>query len=415
MSWLSFDDGYTRQRVWDGMPYEARWHYHAVVERCCDTRRYDGVLPWPLALRCSDVPEPMDAVKVLIAAGLLADRGSDIVVLDIDHFLPPESERPENKLPRKRANTAESRRRKCERGDHDRHCPSKTCPVKLEAREQRESAWVTGYPGSGRVGTGREVPRNEVPGKDALPAEADQDLDPAPGFVAPGHEVDGNLLRRNLGKPPRSRRPETTWYLTFNTSQAMVLQTPAWQTVTRANGARRTRPPSQNRHSREPRTQQPAATAHRPRHPRPLPGHPPAARRRRRHRQSPRRPQSHLHAGRAMTAAICGTCTREVPVRSDGRLRAHLATHGRRGTCAGSGAFAVAEPASEPPHPTRQLVSDAARFNARAEWRKADVLYGEYIQMTETGAADDAAIDSAYDAYSRAWDDAKALDAMRLA
>ena len=94
-----FDDGYTRQRVWDGMPYEARWHYHAVVKRCCDTRRYDGVLPWPLALRCSDVPEPMDAVKVLIAAGLLADRGSDIVVLDIDHFLPPESERPENKLP----------------------------------------------------------------------------------------------------------------------------------------------------------------------------------------------------------------------------------------------------------------------------------------------------------------------------
>ena len=69
---------------------------------------------------------------------------------------------------------------------------------------------------------------------------------------------------------------------------------------------------------------------------------------------------------------------------SDGRLRAHLATHGRRGTCAGSGAFAVAEPASEPPHPTRQLVSDAARFNARAEWRKADVL----ALSAEDGLAD---------------------------
>jgi 16S rRNA G966 N2-methylase RsmD len=38
-------------------------------------------------------------------------------------------------------------------------------------------------------------------------------------------------------------------------------------------------------------------------------------------------------------------------------------------------------------------MSAAARFNARAEWRKADVLYGEYLEMAECGAAAGDAID----------------------
>lgn len=118
-----------------------------------------------------------------------------------------------------------------------------------------------------------------------------------------------------------------------------------------------------------------------------------------------------------MNAATCAVCERSVPVRNDGRLRAHLAAYGRRQACDGSGAFAAAEPASEPPHEERGpwAMSAAAKFNARAEWRKADVLYAEYQEMAETGAADDAAIDEAYEAYSRAWSDARALDAMRLA
>jgi len=118
-----------------------------------------------------------------------------------------------------------------------------------------------------------------------------------------------------------------------------------------------------------------------------------------------------------VNAATCSVCEREVPVRNDGRLRAHLAQYGRRQACDGSGAFAAAEPVTEPPHPTRAryTMSAAAAFNARAEWRKADVLYVEYAEMVEVGAADQAAIDAAYDAYSRAWEDAKALDSMRTA
>lgn len=118
-----------------------------------------------------------------------------------------------------------------------------------------------------------------------------------------------------------------------------------------------------------------------------------------------------------MNAATCGVCGREVPVRNDGRLRAHLAAYGHRQGCDGSGSFAVAEPVTEPPYPERAIwaMSAAARFNARAEWRKADVLYTEYLEMAEVGAADPDAIDEAYEAYSRAWHDARSLDAMRTA
>jgi hypothetical protein len=116
-----------------------------------------------------------------------------------------------------------------------------------------------------------------------------------------------------------------------------------------------------------------------------------------------------------MNTATCTVCDRSVPVRSDGRLRAHLAAYGHRQACDGSGAFAAAGPLTEPPHPTRQVMSAAAAFNARAEWRKADVLYTEYLEMVEVGAADGDAIDEAYEACLRAVADARALDAMRLA
>ncbi len=60
-------------------------------------------------------------------------------------------------------------------------------------------------------------------------------------------------------------------------------------------------------------------------------------------------------------------------------------------------------------------MSDAAAFNARAEWAKTDALYDEYLDMVEVGAADGAAVDDAYEAYSRAWDEAKRLDPARSA
>ena len=162
MTWVSFDDGYTRERVWDGIPYDTRWHFHAIVELCCATRRYDGRLRWPDALRCSDVPDPARSVKELVTAGLLLDLGAAVEVENIDDFLPPEGQRAENLLARKRKNQAAYRRRKCERGEHDRHCPAATCPARVASR-------VTGNPGSGRDGTGSTKTEGRV--SPWLPAE----------------------------------------------------------------------------------------------------------------------------------------------------------------------------------------------------------------------------------------------------
>jgi hypothetical protein len=137
MAWLSFDDRYTHERVWDDLPYDTRWLYHAIVETCCAERRYDGRLRWAAMLRCSDVPEPDRSAKELIKAGLLADHGEQIEVIDIDSYLPPEGQRPEHLLARKRANQAAYRRRKCERGEHSKDCPPDTCPVKARQAEER--------------------------------------------------------------------------------------------------------------------------------------------------------------------------------------------------------------------------------------------------------------------------------------
>jgi hypothetical protein len=165
VTWLSFDDGYTRERIWDDMPYDTRWLYHAVVETCCAERRYDGRLRWPAVLRCSDVPDPERSAKELILAGLLVDLGAEVEVPHIDSFLPPEGQRPENLLARKRVNQAEYRRRKCERGEHTKDCPAGTCPVKLaRALAEAKERVTTRVAGNGRVGSGRvgkPAPMNE--------------------------------------------------------------------------------------------------------------------------------------------------------------------------------------------------------------------------------------------------------------
>jgi len=163
MSWLSFSDDYTSQRVWDGMPYEARWMFHGLVEYLARTRRWDGRAAWASALRCSDVPDPEECLKALIDAGLVVIDGHQVVVPEIEGFLPPGHLRPENLLPRKRANQSAWRKAKCERGEHSRDCPRATCPVKIQRQLARELERVTGNAagngsgnaGSGRVGSGK--------------------------------------------------------------------------------------------------------------------------------------------------------------------------------------------------------------------------------------------------------------------
>jgi hypothetical protein len=114
-------------------------------------------------------------------------------------------------------------------------------------------------------------------------------------------------------------------------------------------------------------------------------------------------------------SGLCGVCCREIPVKRDGRLRAHLAMTSRPGSreqCDGSGAWSArrdltpGEPGYERGRP---LMSRPAAFNAREEWFKVDALFAEYQDMAELGAASPAAMHAAYEAYSRAWDDAREL------
>jgi hypothetical protein len=162
VTWLSFDDGYTQQRVWEDIPFDTRWHFHALVEKCGATRRYDGRLRWTDALRVSDVPDPQRSMKELIAAGLVIDHGTEVEIEPIDDFLPPEGERADRLLPRKRRNQAAYRKRNCAAGRHSKDCPPDSCPVKLQKALDAANAGVadgvtarvTGNAGTGRGGAG---------------------------------------------------------------------------------------------------------------------------------------------------------------------------------------------------------------------------------------------------------------------
>jgi hypothetical protein len=102
---------------------------------------------------------------------------------------------------------------------------------------------------------------------------------------------------------------------------------------------------------------------------------------------------------------LCGACQREIPLKYDGRLRAHLAgtsRPGHRQQCDGSGAWSATQ--SDLPPITRP-----AAFNAREEWAKVIALNAELQDMCELGAASYPALVSARDAVNRALDDAGEL------
>src|SRR5690349_15372187 len=129
MTWASFDDGFAQMAVWDGVTFEARWHYLCLVTYACKTNRWDGRIPYRHAERVSDVPDPQACLQELLRVGLLRDLGPGCEVASIDMHVPPEGQRPENLLPRKRRNQASWRRAKCERGEHSKDCPT-SCPRK---------------------------------------------------------------------------------------------------------------------------------------------------------------------------------------------------------------------------------------------------------------------------------------------
>jgi len=164
LSWLRYSDDFTTDRSWDGVSYEARWHYLALVEECSQARRWDGALPVTRAVRCSDTQDPEKCIDELIRAGRLNREADTVYVVAIDDHVPPEGQREENLLPRKRSNTRDYRKRQCEAGNHTRHCPAATCPTKnrVTGDGQSPAGWVTGHPGTGRDGQLEAKPTTEI-------------------------------------------------------------------------------------------------------------------------------------------------------------------------------------------------------------------------------------------------------------
>jgi hypothetical protein len=104
---------------------------------------------------------------------------------------------------------------------------------------------------------------------------------------------------------------------------------------------------------------------------------------------------------------LCGVCWRQIPVRGDGTLRAHLAagsTARQRQQCDGSGGYPARLEVGDAP-----AMSRAEAFNAREAWFAVAALYDDWQAMAAGHAASWRAVHEARAAYVRARADAMAL------
>lgn len=139
MGWSRIGDEFPADRRWDGVPYDARWHYLALMATCSKSQRFDCRIPLMLANRASDVPDPEAATEALVTAGFLVIDGLDVIIVEGEarHMLPPHK-RDRTRKENQRRWTKKHRETKCESGEHDEHCPA-TCLRRAEV-DSRESS-----------------------------------------------------------------------------------------------------------------------------------------------------------------------------------------------------------------------------------------------------------------------------------
>ena len=118
MSWQRYDDTFTERPAWDGVSYEARWHYIALVAACCRQERLDGIVPVGVARRVSDVPHPEACLLELADAGWLKADQDSIELLFIDEHIPPPSVRLNAQRSKERMRRMREKKRLCAMGDH---------------------------------------------------------------------------------------------------------------------------------------------------------------------------------------------------------------------------------------------------------------------------------------------------------
>lgn len=148
MSWTKLDDRWTDSTDFEDLPHATRWHYLAMIQFCSRTEKFDGVMRYTDARRCSDVDDPNVALDALASAGLLRLDEDRVHVLRIEDHVPPPSVRKNAEQTKVRM----QRMRKHKNGDHSMCSPEK-CPHAPGA----VTGPVTRNTGTGQDGTGRAL------------------------------------------------------------------------------------------------------------------------------------------------------------------------------------------------------------------------------------------------------------------
>lgn len=156
MTWTRLDDGWTERQVFEQLPYEARWHYLAMIQFCSRNHRYDGVMRAIDARRCSDLDDPTTAVAMLAAVGLVEVTDTSVRVVHIEESIPPPHMRDEE---RKRRQREEKRRSRLHRnGDHSMCLPGRCSHVTSPVTSAVTSVLT---PGRDRTGQDGENPLDD--------------------------------------------------------------------------------------------------------------------------------------------------------------------------------------------------------------------------------------------------------------
>ncbi len=167
MTWTRLDDGFTDRPIFEDLSYEARWHYLAMVSFCSRTSRYDGFIRASDARRCSDVPDPANALMMLSNHGLIAIADGGYVLSFIDEHVPPPHLRDEK---RKQDQRDRKRRERQHKKDDHTYC----------SHPPEDQSRVTSPVTSGRDGTGQDgaVEREQNWPQVRLPGQVpDDDVD----------------------------------------------------------------------------------------------------------------------------------------------------------------------------------------------------------------------------------------------
>lgn len=90
MSWTRLDDlwGDQIESTWPD-DFALRWHYLKMIQHASKIKAWDGVLTRTAAERCSDHPDPGEAIGRLVNEQLVQDLGKKVKLTRIDEHIPP--------------------------------------------------------------------------------------------------------------------------------------------------------------------------------------------------------------------------------------------------------------------------------------------------------------------------------------